>query len=186
MYIVIHEDKEIWTDLVFRNIKPMYEISTYGNIRNKNTGKKLSICKNEKGYAMVSLMTTSTNKKNKTFKVHILVAYTFIPCITIGSEYMTVNHKDGNKDDNSIYNLEWVTFQENIKHSFDHGLNTPRRGELNGRCKYSNELTYFVHKLVSEGHGTKYIKPLVKEKFGIDINRSFVHDIKRNRRKLYN
>ena len=177
MYVIIHEDKERWAPLHYKNIKPIYEISTYGFVRNKYTNKQLSICKSEKGYSMVSLMTN--NNKQKTFKLHRLVAKTFIPSpINNGSEKLTVNHKDGNKDDNSIYNLEWITFSKNIKHSYDEGLNTPRRGTLNGHSKYDDNVIEYICQMIENGDKTQDIKKSVKDKFSIDITRYLVFDIK--------
>ena len=57
--------------------------------------------------------------KPKLFKAHRLVAETFIPTLDTTLE---VNHKSGDKHDNVITNLEWVTRKENIQHSWDLGM----------------------------------------------------------------
>ena len=54
--------------------------------------------------------------KNKMFTVHRLVALHFVPGRT--NERDVVNHKDGNKNNNHVSNLEWVTYSENNKHAF--------------------------------------------------------------------
>ena len=183
MYIVIYEDEERWVPLKYKNIKPMYEISTYGEIRNKNTGKILSKTKNEKGYCMIGLMTDTQPVKQKTFKVHILVASTFIIKPEISNlEKLTVNHKNGDKEDNSIYNLEWLTFSENIRHSYKEGLNIPRRGILNGCALYNDNLIRFICKSIANKHKSNDIIKNVKNKYNIEINKHTVSDIKRKKR----
>ena len=88
---------------------PNYSVSNYGNVMNSKTNKmmKLSI---KGGYCNISL----TNKNgNKTFKVHRLVATSFIENSENKQE---VNHKDKNKLNNNVSNLEWATRTENNKH----------------------------------------------------------------------
>lgn len=70
------------------------------------------------GYYRVTI--TFENHKQKVFQVHRLIAETFIPN---PENKPQVNHKDGNKTNNNVENLEWVTVQENIVHAFENGLN---------------------------------------------------------------
>jgi hypothetical protein len=88
---------------------PNYEVSTLGNIRNVLTGKVLrqSI---KCGYFHVTL---TYNKLSKSFKIHRLVAITFIENPENKSD---VNHKDKNKLNNKLENLEWMTRKENNIH----------------------------------------------------------------------
>lgn len=87
---------------------PKYEVSNYGEIRHIATGYIKSQRKDLFGYMVVAL--SVTNKKVKLVKVHRLVAKAFIP-----NEHNKpqVNHKNGNKGDNRVENLEWVTASEN-------------------------------------------------------------------------
>lgn len=62
-------------------------------------------------------------KKPKLYKVHKLVAETFIPRVETG-ETLNVNHKDGDKTNNTAENLEWLSHGDNIRHSWDIGLRT--------------------------------------------------------------
>jgi hypothetical protein len=84
-------------------------------------GKLLSLKRsNGHGYINVTLNKGCKSKRGKNYYIHILVAENFIPNIENKSE---VNHKDGNKKNNSIDNLEWVTRKENMEHAFENGLN---------------------------------------------------------------
>lgn len=73
------------------------------------------------GYYKVSL---THNGKLKTFLVHQLVAQTFI---SNPKNYKIINHKDGNKLNNSVENLEWCTQKENVRHAVKHGLCNTRK-----------------------------------------------------------
>lgn len=86
-----------------------YHISTFGNIKNIITNKFLKPC-NKAGYYHVSLV-NSTSRKS--FKIHRLVAIAFISNPENKPE---VNHKDKNKLNNHINNLEWTTRAENNLH----------------------------------------------------------------------
>ena len=69
------------------------------------------------GRLMVDL---ANDGKHKAFFLHRLIANEFLePLIDTD---MTVNHKDGNKKNNCIENLEWLTNGDNIRHGFDNGL----------------------------------------------------------------
>lgn len=57
--------------------------------------------------------------------IHQLVAKHFIPN---PENKPTVNHKDGNKHNNCVNNLEWATYSENIKHAYNTGLNPSTKG----------------------------------------------------------
>lgn len=93
----------------------LYEASCSGNIRSLIKGKVKKLRHDSgKNYLLVELF---KDKKPKTFLVHRLIASTFYPCSN--SHLLQVNHKDGNKTNNNISNLEWVTQSQNIKHSYD-------------------------------------------------------------------
>ena len=99
------EDIEVWKSIVgYEN----YEVSSFGKVRNKNTGRILKQS-NIGGYYSVGL----SNIKTKSFSVHQLVAKAFF----INPENkLQVNHKDKNGLNNNITNIEWVTNQENSIH----------------------------------------------------------------------
>jgi hypothetical protein len=95
-----------------------YLVGTDGSVvscgyRNTNIRKPLTPRISSTGYWVVDL---SKNSKTYQTKVHRLVAMAFIKN---HKNKPLVNHKNGNKLDNSICNLEWVTHSENIRHAFD-------------------------------------------------------------------
>lgn len=103
-------NKELWRDI--KEYEELYEISSWGRVRNKRTGDFL---KNNIGkYPTVVLC---KNKKQNTKRIHRLVAEAFL-----SKPQLEVNHKNGNKKDNRLNNLEWVTCKENIKHAWENGL----------------------------------------------------------------
>lgn len=87
-----------------------YLIYSDGTIINTNTNMVLKGSIGENGYKYYRL---SKNGKKKTFYEHRLVAETFL---NNPDNLPVVNHKDGNKLNNNINNLEWVNYSENVKH----------------------------------------------------------------------
>lgn len=119
---------EIWKDIT--GYEGIYQVSNLGRVkrigkyRNQykewNSNVLLKPIDNSNGYLFVTL---SKNNKTKQFYIHRLVAYAFIENT---DKLPEVNHKDGNKQNNQIENLEWVTCSENIKHCNKH-LNPKRK-----------------------------------------------------------
>lgn len=101
---------EVWKIIVDY---PDYEVSNLGRIRSLKFGKKklLNPGINKYGYINVNLC---KNGEAKNHKVHRLVAQAFIPN---PSNYPEVNHKDENKQNNCVDNLEWCTSQYNHDYS---------------------------------------------------------------------
>jgi len=87
---------------------PYYAVSTWGNVINTVTGCMLCQEETKKGYLRVKL--SDGHGKYTNHKVHRLVAKAFIPNPEGKPQ---VNHIDGNKKNNSVSNLEWVTNREN-------------------------------------------------------------------------
>lgn len=103
------------------------------NKKGKILGKQLNIYKqgkNYKGYPIVSMHHKDSDGeyKLKTKAVHRIVAETFIHNDNPEIKNQ-VNHIDGNKENNTIENLEWCTNQENKRHAVDNGLIADTKGE---------------------------------------------------------
>ena len=103
---------EIWKDVV--GYEGLYEISSIGNVRNRKT-KKVLKPNNTDGYNQVGLY---KNGKKKYYMIHRLVGFAFIPN---PDGKPLVNHKDSNRKNNVLTNLEWVTHQENSDHANEKG-----------------------------------------------------------------
>lgn len=93
----------------YRKIKGFedYEISSWGRVFNTKTGRYVRPETHDKGYLRVDLYNEDGRKH---CKIHRLVAEAFIPNPD-GKPH--INHIDGNNQNNSISNLEWVTNKEN-------------------------------------------------------------------------
>lgn len=102
-------EQEIWLPIV--GFEGKYEVSNMGNIRNARN-KRLRAISHTKHYSHVLL---SANGKHTTLRVHRLVAKAFLPEIA-GKKH--INHKNGNKHDNRVENLEWITQAENNLHAY--------------------------------------------------------------------
>lgn len=114
--------QEIWKPLkdvvVFGD---NYEVSNLGRVRHiKKRWRELKPTINSHGYQRVLLY---LDGKCKTIKVHKLVALMFIPN---PNNLPVINHKDGNKLNNEVANLEWVTYSENNQHAYDTGLRSKK------------------------------------------------------------
>ena len=103
-----------------------YEVSNLGRVRSMKkyrgqTGRIMPQTQQHHGYHAVMCW---HNNKAYCRKVHRLVAEAFIPNPNHLGE---VNHIDGDHDNNQVSNLEWVTHQANVQHSFDTGIKVPHR-----------------------------------------------------------
>ena len=124
-YLISSEDGKVYSNA---KGKSMYELKTFTK---------------PDGYLAVSLWDDNERGKKvrKTLLVHRLVAETFIP----NSENKhTVNHKDGNKQNNCVSNLEWATLSEQQIHAFNTGLNYARKGESANRAELTWDIVHFI------------------------------------------
>jgi len=142
---IINEKTEIWIE--HPKLK-LYMISNQGRIKRKeyittnNSLWKEKILKNIEqcdGYMRVNLLDNEQDLRN-IYIVHRLVAETFIENPLCLPE---VNHKDGNKQNNIVENLEWVTRNENEQHSYD--IIKTSHHDFNTRKKTSQSLLKFSH-----------------------------------------
>ena len=159
---------EIWKDI--KDYEGLYQISNYGNVkslpkeRRNRRGvyiqkeKLLSLTNTSTGYKKVELV---KDGKRKGFKVHRLVAQAFIPN---PDEKPQVNHIDGDKTNNYVDNLEWVTASENSIHAYNTGLNSNKK-ELNENEIVSMYMNGTTKEDIAKQYGVSnaVIKRILKE-----------------------
>lgn len=119
-----------------------------GDIFSEHSKLFLKPFKNHSGYYLVDLR---HNRKSYTRQVHRIIATLFIPNPG-GLE--TVNHKNGNKQDNSVDNLEWMSRLDNVRHAWETGLAKPRYGTSNPANVYTEEQIHSVCALLEIGEMT--------------------------------
>lgn len=153
---------EVWKDIPGTDGE--YRISNHGKVMTAKTGRTLSPAIDARGYERVCLF-----KKDRThrYKVHRLVAITFIPNPENKEQ---VNHKDGNKRNNSVDNLEWVTNAENMHHSRANGLHDGHKRFCESRKKHiiathiesGNEIFFDSILAAKKALGTSHIQEVLK------------------------
>ena len=148
---------EVWKDY-----DEFYQVSSFGNVRSKDSvvkstwggeyfkpGRLLKQNDNGQGYLQVQLC---YNGKCKTERVHRLVAIVFIDNPL---RLPKVNHKDTNKRNNAVNNLEWCTQLENVLHAKVNGLMV--QGETAANSKLTEEGVLEIKMLIREGFSNKEI-----------------------------
>ena len=175
------ESIEIWKSIP--GYESYYEASSLGNIRSldrfvkngkhgviKRTGQLKKAVINHKGYLRINLNKEGVNKKHN---VHTLVAITFLgfppSSISCSSEGYTVNHKDGNKLNNSSENLEWLSNAANNHHAAI--LKLKARGERSGKSKLTTEQVLNIKSLRQQGFTEVRISELT------GVSRNTIHSI---------
>lgn len=137
--------KEEWKDVALDNIKSIYQVSNFGNVRNIKRDKEVKSTVNQYGYKVLTLRTL--DNKNKMFTVHRLVMLHFKPIDN--PDDVVINHKDTNKQNNRLDNLEWCTQKYNVEHSFITG--NRHVGELHPNATYPDELIHDICKFLEKG-----------------------------------
>ncbi len=134
--------EEIWKDV--EGYEGRYQVSNLGRIKSlaryiETTSRwggnfyllrKERIMKPGKSPNGYRIVTFHTDGKPKHFTVHRVVAMCFLPN---PNNLESINHKNGNKEDNSAHNLEWCTHQENVLHAYNSGIRVSVKGsKVNG------------------------------------------------------
>ena len=153
-----------------------YEASIFGRLRSlnyKDSGLR-KVLKPSLSGGYLKTMLKADSCKYKTWNVHKFITMTFFGECPEGKE---VNHKDGNKLNNYITNLEYVTRLENVKHCHDNGLQEYKRGVDVGTCKLTESQVLTILKKKKEG-GRFWGRNNIAKEFG--ITEKHVQDIANN------
>lgn len=150
--------KELWKDL--KRFDNLYQISNKGRVRSLAHNvilkpAKVAYRKQEKsdGYQVVNI-------KKKIYYVHRLVAEEFIPN---PNKLPQINHKDGNKQNNNVENLEWCTNSENILHAYRLGLISRTKSKCSKKQKEWRKI--FAKKYHATKENTIFKEQWFKEKY---------------------
>ena len=114
--------------------------STFRRLR----GRELKATDNGNGYLVVHLCDA---EGRRTALIHRLVAAAFQPEVA-GKTF--VNHKDGDKSNNALANLEWCTRSENMQHAHDNALLEPHRVAVIGTCLRTGKETRYERQIDAE------------------------------------
>lgn len=128
---------EKWLPFASDGFRDLYEISNMGRVRNKETQCIIKQF-DRSGYCRVTVSDT----QDKTFSIHRIVALAFIGNPP-SEECNLVNHKDGDKANNHMDNLEWVTRSDNTKHSYEVlGQKRATKSVICTNVETNEEITY--------------------------------------------
>ena len=140
-------------------LKYNYYIYDDGRVYSEKTNKFLSTALDKDGYVKVSLI--STDNKRHRYSVHRLVLENFHP--VDGMENLQVNHIDGNKQNNNLSNLEWVTSSENNAHAYRIGLKNQKGSKNNASKLNEQDVKEIIDLLLSK----KYTQKQIAQKYGV-------------------
>lgn len=137
---------EQWKDV--KEYENLFSVSNSGKLFSKRTNKILKQFLHDNGYLLVATKIGGKSGTNKTFKIHRVVAEAFLPppspelvilCSKTKYGKVLVNHKDGDKTNNNVENLEWCSYSENSTHAISNGLTLPLKGAANGGSFFKSE-----------------------------------------------
>jgi NUMOD4 motif. len=170
---------EVWKDLIYNGDTTNYMISNKGKIMNKLNGNLLKPFISNNGYKRVCISMDG-------FKINISIhRYVAIHFVKNGFDLeKQVNHRNGNKLNNTEFNLEWVTSKENIQHAIEHRLRICE-GESNPFNKHSEKMIIKICELLAKGYGTRKIRKKLEIPKENKSFRYLVNDIKRRHTWAY-
>jgi hypothetical protein len=166
--------EEVWKDV--KGYEGIYQVSNFGNVKslgNEFTRKErfLKLSPQSKGYLTVVLQKNATRKM---ILVHRIVAEYFLSNPLNKSQ---INHINGDKTDNKVENLEWVSHRENLDHAIKNNLTL--KGEKNRNSKLKDVDIIKIHSLLQKGTTTKELSESYNVSYstidGIRTNRYWKH-----------
>ena len=144
-----------------------YLFTPDGKVFSLKTNKFLKQQLNSNGYLGVNIEKPGVGRRF--CLTHRLIAETFFSYLGKDNYFYEVNHIDGNKQNNNVYNLEWLTRKENLDHSKKLRLTNPKSGEQNPNSKLTNNQIKDMIELVDLGFKIKDVCE------SYNVNRSFLY-----------
>lgn len=155
-----------------------YQIDTNGVVYSKKN-KPLKYSINYKGYCIINFL---VNGKRIGFTIHTLVARQFIP--NDNPLKTQVNHKDGDKTNNCVDNLEWVTPKENMEHSIK-CLGNDKTGEKNPNAKSIGAYDKFGNLVLRFGALAEAARYFCRENDNYRYKQDCIYRVLKGKRKTY-
>ncbi len=152
--VVMSSSTEEWRSIKITD--GAYEVSSCGRVRR---GSKILKPSKTTGDYWFIVMCVNGKRIGRT--IHRLVADAFLG---EKPKTMQVNHKDGNKNNNSFENLEYLTPTEHYWHSYNTGLKIPVHGSSHWNSKLNEEIVRHMRSLRSSGMSVKDISKIVNVK----------------------
>lgn len=146
---------------MFKNIPGFedYSVSKCGKVKSNRRNRLLSIITRRDGYKELGIR---RDKQKYVMLVHRLVAMTYIPN---PDNKPCVNHIDSDRGNNSVDNLEWCTYKENLEHASEKGRLIGKKGETNSSAVMSNDTCHLICKEIEQGIRLKTLS----DKYGINL-----------------
>lgn len=160
--------QEAW--IYIKGHKTKYKICSSGKVLNTETGDYMKGGMDKDGYHIVSL---TYKKKKYTRKIHRLVAIAFIPN---PNNLPEVNHKDGDKWNNEVHNLEWVSSAENTHHAQDIGLRTQnlKKKDVEKICEMLSSGKYQISRISEKtGFSKSLIRRILRRERWTSISKDY-------------
>ena len=154
---------EIWKDI--RGYEGLYQVSNLGRVRSLDRikrgahykGKILVLSKDKDGYLIVGL---HDSKRSNTYRVHRLVAISFIPN---PNDLPEVNHIDENKENNNVNNLEWCSTKYNLTYGSRKGAMV---GTKNNHAKLTEDQIKEIRRIYKKGD-LQFGQSALGKKYGV-------------------
>lgn len=159
--------EEIWKDI--DGLEGCYQISNFGRVKSLARydystryikEKIMKPSKDKDGYLIIGLQCARKHKKQKTYRIHQMVAKAFIPNPFNLPE---INHKDEDKTNNHVDNLEWCTTKYNL--TYGHRLDCVK-GENNPKHKLTPDQVKTIRSVYIKGD-SEYGQSALGRKYGI-------------------
>lgn len=162
---------EVWANCgVHTDLMYTYWVSNHGRIYSERLGAILNPGIEKNGYCRITLFTKDGREVRRS--VHRLVMESFM--WFDGCDEYEVNHKNGIKTCNELWNLEWVTAAENNRHALLNGLH--KHGEDSMLAKYSNETVLKIADLLMQEYSYRDISMMVFGEYN-DIYQHLISNI---------